>query len=118
MFGRVEETNDFFAASLNKTLHEVFSGVRLHSNGDGAIFFAASDRSPLDFVHPPNLEGVHPSVQSKLSVSYHNLVQTNPNHGRVLTDNYNPVEFYDAANREEVRRSLVGSSKRLFEPKL
>jgi hypothetical protein len=28
-------------------------------------------------------------------------------HGIVLTDDYNPVEFRDAANREELRRRLA-----------
>jgi hypothetical protein len=28
-------------------------------------------------------------------------------HGQILTDDYNPVEFYDAANRESLRRYLA-----------
>jgi spermidine synthase len=118
MFGKVESGKDFFAASLSRTLHEVFPGVRLHSNGDGAIFFAASDRSPLEFVNAPNLGDLHPSVRNEVPTSYTNLVQAVPGHGRVLTDNYNPVEFFDAANREDIRRRLARSSKEMFEPKL
>ena len=33
---------------------------------------------------------------------YATRVATDPNHGRVLTDDFNPVEFYDAANREQL----------------
>jgi len=29
----------------------------------------------------------------------------------VLTDDYNPVEFYDAANREVIRRNLAQSQR-------
>jgi len=35
------------------------------------------------------------------------LRETDPRHGRVLTDDYNPVEFYDAAHREQTRRWLA-----------
>jgi hypothetical protein len=31
----------------------------------------------------------------------------NLNRGVVLTDDYNPVEFYDARNRETLRRQLA-----------
>ena len=33
--------------------------------------------------------------------------ETDPLHGRVLTDDFNPVEFHDAANRERLRRNLA-----------
>jgi hypothetical protein len=28
-------------------------------------------------------------------------------HGQILTDDYNPVDYYDAANREQLRRLLA-----------
>ena len=37
-----------------------------------------------------------------------------PQQGRILRDDFNPVEFYDARNREDNRRNLVdllGSSR-------
>jgi hypothetical protein len=36
-----------------------------------------------------------------------------PNAGIVLTDDFNPVEFYDAANREQHRRALALSIRDL-----
>ncbi len=51
-FGNLEAGRDFFTASLNKTLKSVFSSVRLHTSGDGGIFFVAADRLALEFVHP------------------------------------------------------------------
>jgi hypothetical protein len=38
-------------------------------------------------------------------------VDTAPDSGRVLTDDYNPAEFYDARNREETRRKLAMGAK-------
>jgi spermidine synthase len=110
-FASTQEGRDFFGASLHLTLQAVFQSVRLHSNGDGAIFFAASGRPAMEFVHPPNLAGVHPAVVQNLTSTYRHQVDTLPSHGRVLTDDYNPVEFYDARNREEIRRNLAMSAK-------
>ena len=35
------------------------------------------------------------------------VCEPDPKSGIVLTDNFNPSEFYDASNREEVRRGLA-----------
>jgi spermidine synthase len=118
MFGSVKKGGDYFAASLARTLHEVFPGVKLHSNGDGAIFFAASARSPLEFAHQPNFEGIHPDVATEVPSSFANIVQADPTHGRILTDDYNPIEFYDAKHREDTRRRLAKSNKTMFELRL
>jgi spermidine synthase len=112
-FGHLEEGKDFFAASLNKTLQTVFPGVRMHTCGDGGIFFAASDRSALNFVRPPSLENVHPEVLQDTEATYAGLVAPLPGHGRVLTDDYNPAEFYDARNREEIRHRLAMAAREM-----
>lgn len=112
-FGSLETGRDFFTASLNKTLKAVFPSVLAHTSGDGGIFFAATDRPTLDFVRPPDLANVHPEVLEETRATYAGLVDTVPGHGRVLTDDYNPVEFYDARNREDTRRRLAMSAKRL-----
>ncbi|MEI6393732.1 MAG: fused MFS/spermidine synthase [Verrucomicrobiota bacterium] len=113
MFGSVATGHDFFAASLNKTLKAVFPGVRMHTNGDGGIFFMATDRSAPEFVHEPNLENVHPQVLRDTQASYAGVVDTIPEHGRVLTDDYNPTEFYDARNREDIRRRLAMAARQM-----
>ena len=108
MFGEVAEGRDFFAASLKKTLASVFSGVRIHNcNGDGGLFFVATNRADPQFVHPPDLAHVHPEVLLEAERAYRGIVDTIPEDGRVLTDDYNPVEFYDAHNRENIRRRLA-----------
>jgi len=112
-FGNLEDGKDFFSASLHRTLQAVFPGVRMHTSGDGGIFFAASDRSALEFVHAPNLEGVHPAVLRDTEATYASVVGTLPDHGRVLTDDYNPAEFYDARNREDIRRRLAMAAREM-----
>jgi predicted membrane-bound spermidine synthase len=112
-FGDLEDGKDFFAASLNRTLQAVFPGVRLHTSGDGGIFFAATDRSAPVFAHPPNLEDVHPDVLRATEATYVGVTDTLPGHGRVLTDDYNPAEFYDARNREELRRRLAMAAREM-----
>jgi hypothetical protein len=39
--------------------------------------------------------------------------QTDPTHGIVLTDDFNPVDFHDAQNRERQRRELAQSMQEL-----
>jgi spermidine synthase len=113
-FGDLEDGKDFFAASLHKTLQAVFPGVRMHTSdasGHEGIFFAATDRAAPAFVHPPNLANVHPDVLRDTEATYAGIVDTLPGHGRVLTDDYNPAEFYDARNREDLRRRLAMAAK-------
>jgi spermidine synthase len=110
-FGDLEAGRDYFTASLAKTLKSVFAGVRIHDCGNGGIFFAATDRPDPVFVHEPELTNVHPDARKDTAMGFADVVQTAPDHGRVLTDNYNPVEFYDARNREEIRRRLAASAR-------
>jgi len=112
-FGDLEEGHDFFAASLNKTLKAVFKSVHLHTSAHGAIFFAASDRTDPGFVHTPDFQNIHPQVLSAVQTLFASQADTVPDHGRVLTDDFNPVEFYDARNREEIRRKLALSAREM-----
>ena len=41
----------------------------------------------------------------------HLRVTVDPGRGIVLTDDHNPIEFYDAANRERYRRALALSMR-------
>jgi predicted membrane-bound spermidine synthase len=106
---------DFFANSLYQTLASVFPHVRIHTAGKINAFYVASDH-PLHVFDPPDFERVHPSVRDLVESAWSGLVE--PGHpsgdlalhlenGRVLTDDFNPLEFYDAANREHYRRKLA-----------
>ncbi|HOX59433.1 MAG TPA: fused MFS/spermidine synthase [Candidatus Paceibacterota bacterium] len=112
-FGSLEAGRDFFAASLNNTLKAVFPSVRAHATGDGAIFFVAGNRSDLALVHAPDLSNVHPYVLREAEATYASLVDPSPERGRVLTDDFNPAEFYDARNREDFRRKLALAAKEM-----
>lgn len=110
-FGNFDSGQDYFTASLNKTLKAVFPGVRIHSNRGGNVLFVAANRPELNFVHPPDVAEVHSSVKWLVEAAYANVMDTNPDHGRVLTDDFNPVEFHDAKNRETIRKNLAFSMK-------
>ena len=112
-FGHLAEGRDFFATSMNKTLKAAFTSVRAHSNGDGAIFFVASDRPGLEVLREPDLSRVHPDVLREAEATFARTVEPTAEHGRVLTDDYNPTEFYDARNREEFRRRLAMAAREM-----
>jgi spermidine synthase len=105
-FGDFESGRDFLLASLNKTLKAVFRGVRIHHAGNGNVFFVAADRTALKPSAPPDLKDIPASVRQLVEAAFASAADTNPDHGRVLTDDFNPVDFYDAANREDLRRRL------------
>ncbi len=112
-FCELEEGRDFFAASLTKTLKAVFPGVRLHANGKGAIFFLATDHPDPAILHPPDFSTVHPEARENTQTAFNGILDVRLDNGRVLTDDYNPVEFYDARNRENVRRRLAMGVKEM-----
>ena len=113
-FCDIEPTGkDFFGASLSKTLASVFQSVRIHNAGDGGnTFFVASAQTNLAILRPMDFEAAAPGetlaqVRIQIRGAFTGLRETDPNHGRVLTDDFNPVEFYDAANRERFRRNMA-----------
>jgi hypothetical protein len=71
------------------------------------LFYVATDRTPVEFLRPPDYSEVHSHVVNYARQTYAGIVDTQAEHGRVLTDDYNPVEFYDARNRENLRRYLA-----------
>ena len=106
-FADFDAGKDFFAASLHKTLKAAFKSVLIHADGRGNTFFVASDTPPLTILHPPDLALIHPTCRERVAEAFQTLQETNPQHGIVLTDDFNPVEFHDAANRESLRRNLA-----------
>jgi hypothetical protein len=61
----------------------------------------------------PDFERVHPAVRRQARAAYAGMVEPNPGRGMVLTDDFNPMEARDAANREEIRRHLARSAREL-----
>lgn len=109
-FAHFEAGRDFFGASLHKTLAAVFRTVRVHVSPGGNVFFVASDATPLTFTPPVDLSSVHPAIRGDLQQTLAHPTEVNDARGMVLTDDYNPVDYYDAGNRENVRRMLARAS--------
>ena len=111
-FGDFDPGHDFFVASLDKTLRAVFPSVRIHNDRNGGnVFFVASLLPELVKLATPDLEKVHPSARRGVQMAFNRELGTNPDNGIVLTDDYNPVEFYDAQNRERIRKDLAMGMK-------
>ena len=106
-FGDFQPGKDFFTASLDKTLRQVFPSVLIHTSGNGNVFFVASQLPTLKILRRPDFERIHYSCREEARSAFNGLVQTDPDHGVVLTDDFNPVDFYDASTREEHRRQLA-----------
>ena len=75
--------------------------------GIGTGFFVASDRDPLTPLRDIDVEATHEYVRDDVRLAFGRTVNVDPSAGIVLTDDYNPVEYYDAANRESYRRSTA-----------
>jgi hypothetical protein len=107
---------DFFGASLGKTLKASFKSVRIHAISPedvNNVFFVASDQTELRILALPDFAQVHPERRDSVKAAFNSLIEANPRDGIVLTDDHNPVEFYDAANREAIRRNLAMSMRSL-----
>jgi spermidine synthase len=100
---------DFLGTSLNRTLRQVFKEVAIHASDSGNVFYVASDRTPLNVVRTPTFAETHPSKYLQVRATFANRVTVAPELGVVLTDDYNPADFRDAANREELRKLLAKS---------
>lgn len=104
---------DFLSASLSKTLASVFASVRAHGVREGNTLFVASQRAGLSLLHAPDFSRVHSEALSQVREAFAQSWEPDTDGGLVLTDDYNPVEFYDAGNREWLRRALAMSMKNL-----
>ncbi|MBL9174791.1 MAG: fused MFS/spermidine synthase [Verrucomicrobiales bacterium] len=111
-FGDTQRGRDFFLASLTKTLRAAFTHVELHASENGNAFFVAS-QAPLRTFRQTDPQSIHPLVRDNVLRVLARTQETDPLHGRVLTDDFNPVEFHDAANRERLRRNLAQNMRDL-----
>ena len=110
-FGNFSPGRDFFVASLSKTLKSVFQSVKIHNDGGGNVYFVAAERPSLDFVWKPDFSRVHPDLVRRVRDAYDGTRITDPASGISLTDDFNPVEYFDAPNREVTRRGLASDMR-------
>lgn len=120
VFGDFSPGRDFFVASLDRTLREGagFRSVKIHAAGGGNVFFVASDQPELKVRWTPDFEQVHPACRFQAKAAFETLRKVDSSRGRVLTDDHNPLEYYDAANRERVRRDYAQTVRALRDHKL
>jgi spermidine synthase len=107
-----DSPGDYMGASLYKTLSAVFPSVRIHGARGANTLFIASLRSPLTILHEPDYGRVHPDAVHEVRSAFARTLEPDLGTGIVLTDDFNPVEYYDAANREKLRRMLAASMRR------
>ncbi len=110
-FGEFEAGKDFLTASLDKTLKDVFKTVRIHASGNGNVFFVATNADSFEEHREFPHARAHIEMAGAIRDALAGIRQVNPESGIVLTDDFNPVEFHDAGNREDMRRSLAFSMK-------
>ncbi len=98
---------DFMVASLARTLEAVFVSHRIHAAGNGNVFLVASDQPALAPRRTPDFARMPLVVRGWAEEAFAGIRRVDTSRGRMLTDDFNPVEFYDARNREQLRRILA-----------
>jgi serine/threonine protein kinase len=106
-FGETNPGKDYFLRAVNATISSVFTSVKVHANGNGNVFFVASAKPELALLRQPDLDYVIPGLRDQVRQAFVNLITIDQKNAPLLTDFFNPVEFYDAPNREQSRRSLA-----------
>jgi spermidine synthase len=104
-FASFDAGRDFLGQSLAKTLRDVFGSVRVFGVHGGNTMYVASARETLEPLRQPDVANIHPYCWEKTRDTFRSPIEPNPAIGIVLTDDFNPSEFYDAMNREELRRN-------------
>lgn len=105
--GDFEPGRDFMTASLDRTLRAVFGATAMRATGNGNVFHVATPAAELREHGSVDLEAVHPDLRDAVSELLAAVRTIDPGKGIVLTDDFNPVDFHDAGNRERMRRRLV-----------
>ncbi|MEW6156531.1 MAG: fused MFS/spermidine synthase [Verrucomicrobiota bacterium] len=112
-FGDFDPGRDFFIASIRKTIGAVFPQVRIHAIERGNVFVVASANPDLKILRRPDLEKIPASVRGEVAQAMDQIREPSLKRGFLVTDDYNPMEFYDAPNRERFRRQLAVGMQRL-----
>jgi hypothetical protein len=82
--------------------------------GETNLFWVASESRDLSLLKPPDFPDAHKAVREKLrKITRIGFTPEGAERGIMLTDDYNPIEFYDAANRERGRKTLALTMKDL-----
>lgn len=113
-FGDFDSGDSYFTGSVYRTLKAVFKNVSIHSlkNDYKGVYFCASDGSLNKNFKLVNFKEVHykqhENVQKIFSSS-----DAPPTGGTILTDDFNPLEFYTAKKIGSLRKNFVRQIKAL-----
>ena len=94
-------------ASLDKTLRSVFGSLVIHDGTRGNVFFVASPKKVLPVLREMDLSKVHPKIKPFVETAWKNTASARPENGVLITDDYNPVEYYDSKMRESIRKNFA-----------
>jgi 2-polyprenyl-3-methyl-5-hydroxy-6-metoxy-1,4-benzoquinol methylase len=106
-FSDFKSGKDFFCGSLHKTMSSVFKSVVIHDGDNGNVFFVASGKDNFQRLREPNLRDVHAHCYEEVRSTYDRFKKPDASAGIILTDDFNPVDFFDAKNRETLRSALA-----------
>jgi len=102
----LEPGRDLFVRSVERTLETVFRECALHVSPGGNLFFVAGDGDLVpDFER--GLEGVDDAFRERVAKTFADRRRALSPGGLVLTDDFNPIEFHDAAYRAAAREKLA-----------
>lgn len=102
-----EPGEDVFLASLMRTMRSVFQHVRAYISPDGNVFILAKDSGSPEFVRDPRIAEIPEKFQERIVQTLGNVDRESRDNGMILRDDFNPIEFYDAAYRARAREQLA-----------
>jgi len=112
-------TKTFMTASVIKTLSNVFDQVEIYpvtklegSDGVGNLIVLAYQGNARALTKlAPNLQQIHPRLEAKISENLGARFYFPENTPAIiLTDDYNPIDFYDSWMREQIRKRAIEST--------
>jgi len=112
--------NNMMTASAVKTLEEVFDHVAIFPTFDPAVGDGTGNLEIIAYdgelrsmqLTRVNDLAVHPQAQRGVALGIRRAPFVFPEHtpAMVLTDNYNPMDFYDLQLKEAVRKGIIDST--------
>lgn len=110
----------YMTASIIKTLHSVFDHVDLYptfdveteaegADGTGNLAVIAYNGEKRVFdVSKVRMDWIHPDIAPQVIASMSQNYQFDTNQASiVLTDDFNPIDFYDVSLREKIRKRII-----------
>lgn len=109
----------YMTASVIKTLKQVFDNVDLYgtaslrsgSDTGNLVLLAYNGGQRYADASVLNRLDIYPGIRSDVSMSLAHRVEFPEQQAMVLTDDYNPIDFFDSSAREKVRLSILNNSE-------